>query len=72
MEDIVVALFGKRAWHMGLHEALEKGPCLKYYAEVVSHQTQMGHAGTVNGDLSGQVADSIPHTAYPPIVSWHG
>lgn len=24
-----------------------------------------------SGDLSGQVADSIPHTAYPHIVSWH-
>lgn len=43
-----MALFGKRAWHLGLYAALKKGPSLKHYAEVVSHQTQMGHTVTVN------------------------
>ena len=46
MADIM-AVFGKTAWHVGLYAALKKGPCLKYYAQVVSHQTQAGRTVTV-------------------------
>ena len=42
-----MALFGKRARHVGLHAALRMCSCLKCYAEVVSHQTQVGHTVTV-------------------------